>query len=88
MTLKRFSKLTFLISFVLALSLIGLKHVSAQETDITQAPNTANAGIQKSFDQQIGERRGDENTVKSLLYIIKRGQINVSLNDNAHKQRP
>ncbi len=43
-----------------------------QETDITQTPNTANAGIKKSLEDQIGEGRGDINTPDSSHFIIKR----------------
>ena len=72
MTVKNFSKLTFLLPSIVVLSLIDCGGVSAQETDVTQTPNAANAGIKKSLEQQIGEGRGDENTVNSSLYIIKR----------------
>jgi di-heme oxidoreductase (putative peroxidase) len=44
----------------------------AQETDFTQTPNTINAGIKKSLEEQIGAGRGDINTPGSSLYIIKR----------------
>ena len=43
-----------------------------QETDITQTPNTANAGIKKSLEDQIGDGRGDINTPDSSHFIIKR----------------
>ncbi len=43
-----------------------------QETDITQTPNTANAGIKKSLEEQIGPGRGDINTPNSSLYLINR----------------
>ena len=72
MTVKNFSKLTFLLPSIVVLALIDCGGVSAQETDVTQTPNTANAGIKKSLEQQIGEGRGDEDTVNSSLYIIKR----------------
>ncbi len=44
----------------------------AQETDITQAPNSVNAGIQKSLQDQIGNGRGSIDTQGSSLYIINR----------------
>ncbi len=44
----------------------------AQETDITQAPNSLNAGIQKSLQEQIGPGRGSLDTPGSSLYIINR----------------
>ena len=46
--------------------------VGAQETDITQTPNAANAGIKKSLSQQIGAGRGDIVTPNSSAFIIAR----------------
>ncbi len=43
-----------------------------QLTDLTQTPNAANAGIQKSYEQQIGAGRGDILTPESSMFIIKR----------------
>jgi Di-haem oxidoreductase, putative peroxidase len=45
---------------------------NAQLTDITQTPNRANAGIQKSLEEQIGEDRGDVMTPDSSQFIIQR----------------
>jgi hypothetical protein len=44
-----------------AVVLLGLSPIAAwaQLTDRTQAPNTANAGIAKSLEEQIGAGRGD-----------------------------
>jgi Di-haem oxidoreductase, putative peroxidase len=44
----------------------------AQLTDVTQTPNRANAGIQKSLEEQIGTGRGDVMTPDSALFIIAR----------------
>ena len=44
----------------------------AQLTDVTQTPNTIQAGIQKSYAQQIGVGRGDALTPDSSLYMIRR----------------
>lgn len=44
----------------------------AQETDVTQTPNAANAGARKSFVQQIGAGRGDATTPDSSCFIIAR----------------
>ncbi len=44
----------------------------AQETDVTQTPNAINAGIKKSFQQQIGAGRGTVDRADSSLYIINR----------------
>jgi hypothetical protein len=44
----------------------------AQLTDLTQTPNAANAGINKSYEQQIGAGRADVHTPGSSLFIIKR----------------
>ena len=46
--------------------------VHGQLTDLTQTPNAAHAGIQKSYGQQIGTGRGDILTPESSIYIIKR----------------
>ena len=46
--------------------------VVGQLTDRTQAPNTANAGIAKSLQEEIGPGRGDVMTVGSSIYIIER----------------
>ncbi|MBL8858329.1 MAG: thiol oxidoreductase-like protein [Planctomycetes bacterium] len=44
----------------------------AQLTDLTQAPNAAGAGIQKSLAQEVGAGRGDVMTPLSSLYVIQR----------------
>ena len=44
----------------------------AQQTDRTMAPNTAQAGIAKSLQQEIGAGRGDVMTPNSSLFIINR----------------
>jgi Di-haem oxidoreductase, putative peroxidase len=44
----------------------------AQLTDITQTPNEANAGIQKSLEEQIGAGQGDVMTPDASLFIIQR----------------
>lgn len=44
----------------------------AQLTDTTQTPNAANAGIQKSLEEQIGVGQGDVMTPESSIYIIGR----------------
>src|SRR5215472_10939750 len=46
--------------------------VVRQLTDRTQAPNTANAGIAKSLQEEIGPGRGDVMTPGSSIYIIER----------------
>ena len=56
-----------------SLAMMGLwpaMSVHGQLTDMTQTPNAANAGIQKSFAQQIGAGRGDIMTPGSSLFII------------------
>lgn len=70
--MRNFFKLTCLLSFVIAPVFIVWEKGSAQETDTTQTPNTVNAGIHKSLQDQIGAGRGDVDTVASSLYIIKR----------------
>jgi hypothetical protein len=45
---------------------------SAQLRDVTQTPNAINAGIRKSFTQEIGAGRGDIFTKESSAFIIAR----------------
>jgi len=45
---------------------------AAQLTDVTQAPNVINAGIQKSFQDEVGTGVGDVLTPGSSTFIIKR----------------
>src|SRR5213080_2532532 len=45
---------------------------SAQLTDQTLAPNTAQAGIAKSLQDEIGAGRGDPYTLDSSIFIINR----------------
>jgi len=45
---------------------------SAQLVDKTRAPNTAGAGINKSFTQQVGAGRGNITTPNSSAFIIAR----------------
>jgi hypothetical protein len=50
------------ITVVVYLSALVLLSISAeaQLTDLTQTPNRANAGIQKSLEEQIGAGRRDD----------------------------
>jgi hypothetical protein len=50
----------------------GASTSQAQLTDTTQTPNAANAGIHKSYAQEIGAGRGDVNTPDSSIFIIQR----------------
>ena len=50
----------------------GTPALSAQLTDVTQAPNAANAGIKKSLLDQMGPGRGDDLTAGTSLYLIRR----------------
>jgi hypothetical protein len=54
-----------------ALSLL-IGTAGAQLTDLTQTPNTANAGIHKSLAEEIGGDRGDVMTPDSSMFIIQR----------------
>jgi Di-haem oxidoreductase, putative peroxidase len=45
---------------------------NAQESDITQTPNTVGAGIQKALEDQIGAGRGDILTPDSSHFLIAR----------------
>ena len=46
--------------------------IQGQMIDNTQAPNTANAGINRSLNDEIGPGRGDVMTVSSSYYLIHR----------------
>lgn len=72
MTRHLFWKLQYSLLWSILLVLMGSGVIFAQETDITQTPNSVNAGIQKSLEQQIGNGRGDINTPNSSLFIINR----------------
>jgi hypothetical protein len=45
---------------------------SAQLTDVVQTPNLANAGIQKTYVQQVGAGQGSQTTPESSLFLIAR----------------
>jgi Di-haem oxidoreductase, putative peroxidase len=57
-----------------SLSAVWFLSVSAeaQLTDITQTPNRASAGIEKSLAEQIGAGRGDVMTPDASLFLIRR----------------
>lgn len=58
---------------ILAASLVSVGSLAfGQETDQTQTPNAAGAGIAKSYTEQIGEGRGDVMTPGSSIFIIQR----------------
>ena len=50
----------------------GRAGVWAQLTDRTLAPNNAQAGIAKSFGQEVGAGRGNPDTLDSSLFLIQR----------------
>jgi len=55
----RFDRSAFLASATVVGTIFGSGLGRAQLTDITQTPNAANAGIHKSYSQEIGPGRGD-----------------------------
>jgi Di-haem oxidoreductase, putative peroxidase len=59
-----------LLAPILAMVLSGSP--SAQESDVTQTPNTIGAGIHKSLKEQIGAGRGDWSTPDSSRFLIAR----------------
>ncbi len=61
---------TLLLTSVCAVATPSALHAGLN--DISQTPNTENAGIQKSLFDQIGTGRGDIYTGRSSLYVIKR----------------
>ena len=66
--MERHSTLRWGLFFLLACTGI----CSAQQPDLTMAPNTAQAGIAKSLQQETGAGRGDVMTPNSSIYIINR----------------
>jgi len=66
-----FSYLACLLDLLL-LVVIATSNCSAQLTDQTQAPNTAQAGIAKSLQDEVGAGRGDVYTPDSSLFVINR----------------
>jgi Di-haem oxidoreductase, putative peroxidase len=66
--------LSIIVAAVIGMSaVVWLSPVAeAQLTDITQTPNRANAGIQKSLEDQIGADQGDEMTPDASIFIIQR----------------
>ena len=58
-----------LVNFV---SCIWIPTLYSQLNDVTQTPNTENAGIQKSLEEQIGAGQMDIMTPDSSQFIIKR----------------
>jgi hypothetical protein len=61
-----------ILGFISAAVLLFGIGAHAQMIDSTQAPNTANAGINKSLLDEIGAGRGDVLTPNSSIYIINR----------------
>ncbi len=57
---------------VLVIALLLVVTVYSQQIDKTQNPNLAEAGIAKSFFQQIGVGRGDVMTPESSSFVINR----------------
>ncbi len=60
-----------LLRYGLALTLL-IAPARAQLTDVTQTPNAANSGIQRSMVEQIGTGRGDVMTPDSSRFVIER----------------
>ena len=54
------------------LTMVFSMGASAQETDLTQTPNTVGAGIYKSLEEQIGAGRGDILIPDFSLFLIAR----------------
>ena len=65
-------KLLFTILFALIAAFWIGEGAAAQLIDRTKNPNSINAGIAKSYSQQIGMGRGDALTPNSSMFIIKR----------------
>ena len=54
---------------------------SGQLIDNTQSTNTINAGINKSFTQEVGAGHGDVMTPDSSMFIIRRRGFNENRRD-------
>jgi hypothetical protein len=65
---------SIMVAAVVGVSVFGWLSTTAdaQLTDVTQTPNRANAGIQKSLEEQIGAGQGDMMTPESSMFIIQR----------------
>ncbi|HEX2278947.1 MAG TPA: thiol oxidoreductase-like protein, partial [Candidatus Tectomicrobia bacterium] len=65
---------SIVVAAVVGVSVVGWLSTTAdaQLADITQTPNRANAGIQKSLEEQIGAGQGDMMTPESSMFIIQR----------------
>jgi hypothetical protein len=61
-----------LTAFVSISSIVFSAGVDAQESDLTQTPNAAGAGIHKSLEEQIGAGRGDWFIPDSSSFLIAR----------------
>ena len=59
-------------TLISVLTMVFSMGASAQETDLTQTPNTVGAGIYKSLEEQIGAGRGDILIPDSSLFLIAR----------------
>ena len=57
---------------VVVISLCLTSAANAELNDNIVSPNTVNASIAKTLEQQVGVGRGNINTPGSLMYIIKR----------------
>ena len=66
------TKCTIWIAFACLGLLMFCSPAAAQLVDNTQSTNAINAGINKSFVQEVGAGQGDVNTTNSSMYIIRR----------------
>ncbi len=71
MNLVHLAKCFLVLAFLGALLLL-IMPAEAQLTDLTQTPNSANAGIHKSLAEEIGAGPGDVMTPDSSIFIIQR----------------
>jgi len=70
--MKAVGRLSFPVIACLGASLFLSYPSFGQLIDNTQSTNTINAGINKSFAQEVGAGHGDVNTPDSSMYIIRR----------------
>jgi hypothetical protein len=70
--MKARRRIFFILIACVATSLLLSCPSFGQLVDNTQSSNTINAGINKSFSEEVGAGHGDENTPDSSMYIIRR----------------
>ena len=74
-------------SVLVSFALLAATPAAAQLTDVTQTPNTLDAGIRKSLAEEIGPGRGDVLTPGSSVFLIQRDPFRAILRGRQLFQR-